>query len=350
MSKYISESGVNYEERKILFEWVYENNPFSNEPLNYLALDDKKIVGFRGFIPQRYKVNNRCFTIIIPTNGTIHPDYRRKGIFTELSNFSLQDISDKKDIKLILSLSPNKAATGALQKAGYKPIGQRKKLYYFSPFKMFKKSPISKLETKGSFLTYYKDNIQIDITSELRTEKISRLMESYTSGDKITNIRNKDFYKWRFSKSPHDTIFIYCSYNDELVGYMALEQHNLSFKSIRDLHYYMVMEYGYTQKNHLESMIYIIKNQLYLNGVMVFLFTRGRDETSTFMTHEFKGPNILFLKFLSKAFNIDRILDRDLPGAMIKPVSENISDQDFIIYGKDTRKVTNWSIFRSDVH
>lgn len=342
--------GVPRDERRKLFEWVYENNPFTDKPLNYLALEGERIVGFRGFIPQRFKVNGKTFIVIIPTNGTIHPDHRRKGVFTELSNYSLQDISNIDEIKLILSLSPNKAAVGALTKAGYIPLGIREKLYLFSTLKIMRNSPLKKMETEGSFVTVNGPDLRTEFTREPRIKGISELIASVSSGEKIENVRDTLFYEWRFVQSPHDTFFLYCMDGDELVGYMALERHDITFRSIMDLHYYMILEYGYVQMKHLECMIDTIKNKLNLNGVMAFMFTRGNEERTTFIKHRFKEPDMMILKFLSGAFDISRILDVDLPGAMIKPVTEKDGDRGFVLYGKDTRKVENWSIFRSDVH
>jgi len=346
LGEYIS--GVNKNKRKEIFEWVYEKNPYVQHLLAYLAVDRDKVVGFRGFIPQKFKVNDNFFRVIVPTNGTVHPDYRRKGIFTKLSEFSLDDISDISDMKLILSLSPNEAATKALKKAGYVPVGQRRKLYFLSILNFFKKTRDG-LSNKNNTLLKEGD-FQIEITDELKSEKISRLMEKYVEDHKLTNVRDPDFYKWRFEESPQDNIFIYCEKDNELLGYLVIEQHTLSISSDKQIEYYMLMEYGYTKKKYLEKLLDILVDELSIPGIMSYMFTRRDEEISLFKKYGFKDGNHFSLKLIGRIFNTDRISDVYLPGAMLKPASKNIEDKDFVIFGKDARKVKNWSLFRSDVH
>jgi len=335
------------EEKKRKFEWIYGNPPYTKIPITYLALDNNKIVGHRVFILQKFMINNE-FLFGIPTGGLIHPNYRRMGLFSKIIDFSMKDLSDNTDVKLILSLSPNAPACKALQKNGYLPIGTREKIYLLSPKNFFKRIIISNFEKKFMDYSYKLKNLEINITNDLRMNEIIYLMSIFNNCGKLRNVRDSQFYEWRFRDSPYDMLYIYVYECDEMVGFLSLEKQRITFYS-RYLEYYILIEYGYINKYYFEKLLEII-HKLPIPAIMAYTFTRSIEEKLIFRKYGFLDSNNYMLKLVEKILNTDRILDTNLPGAMIKPVSKKIKDNSFILDEKDIRLEKNWSLFRSDVH
>lgn len=337
------------EKKNKKFKWRYEESPYTNIPYSFIALDGDKIVGHRVLVPQKYKIGNDEFLFCIPTDSLVHPDYRRQGIFSRIVDFSRKELAQSSEIELIMSLSASEAATKAYIKYGYEPVGKNHKMFFVSPLNKLKKSKIDDLDLKDSITIDKEDNLEIEISKEFKKEDIARLASRFTDEEKIGNVRDVEFYNWRFRESHRDNFYVYCIKNNELVGYSILEKRHVSFLSSSRT-FYMIMEYAYTNLDYLEEMIKTIKSSLSISAMMAFMFTRGKEEISILKKHGFKDSNDLTIKLLGRISKSDRILDTHLPGSLIQPVEAEINEDDFIFNGKDTRKETNWSLFKSDVH
>jgi len=340
---------ISEEKKNKKFEWRYEESPYTDIPYSHIALDGEKIVGHRILVPQRYRIGENDFLFGIPTDSLVHPDYRRQGIFSKIVDFSRKELAQSSEMELIMSLSASKAATKAYIKYGYIPVGRRRKMFFVSPFNTFKRSPIINLDQEKSIITHKDDDLYIEITKELKPKKISRLAFRFTDKKKISNVRDVEFYNWRFGDSYRDNIYLYCTKGDELVGYLILEKRHVSFLS-SSRSFYMIMEYAYTKKVYFEHLMKTIKNRLSISAMMAFMFTRVKEEISLLKKHGFKDSDDLTIKILGTILKTDRILDSYLPGTLIQPVELEIEDNDFIFNGKDTRIESSWSLFKSDVH
>src|SRR5699024_2024712 len=66
------------------FEWRYLKSPF--EDFNaIIALDEEKVIGFVGTMPNQLKYHTKTVKAAMFTNIMTHPDYHGKGIFSELA-------------------------------------------------------------------------------------------------------------------------------------------------------------------------------------------------------------------------------------------------------------------------
>jgi len=45
------------------FHWKYQENPNVDEPLGFVAIDQGKVVGFRGFFVTKWRIGNRDKTV-----------------------------------------------------------------------------------------------------------------------------------------------------------------------------------------------------------------------------------------------------------------------------------------------
>jgi len=336
---------LSKKERKRFFGWKHEKNPYTEKPLCYLALDGEKVVGHRGFVVQRFEHEGNTYLFATPGDSMVHPDYRRQGIFSDLVDFSNDDLINKSKVDLFLSLSTTRATTKATKRYGYVPVGERKKLYRFSIKNIFSYRYNDGIDLNKT-ISSEKTGHTIEITDEVKKEDIIDLMNSYKKDKKLKNLRDEEFYRWRFEECPNDHVYLYFWDRDELEAYVSMEKDNFPFFGL-NIDYYSLLEYGYTDIKIFEELVRTLTKKLSLPFIMSYIFTRKKEEISILRDHGFKGSESYLINSLQKRGLLD---EEGLPGILVRPASKKISDKDFYLDNTDTRKEKNWSLFWSDVH
>ncbi|KYC45241.1 MAG: hypothetical protein APG12_01696 [Candidatus Methanofastidiosum methylothiophilum] len=328
---------LNYETRKKLFVWRYESNPYINSPFIYLAFDGKKIIGFRAFVIQKFILKDKKFLLGTPADAVVHPQYRRKGLFSKLTEYAIDDMDKNSNIRFLVSLSANSASEAGNIKLGFVPIGKRKYVYKISLSNTLKSIYRNNRFQKRDISIG--KNIKIEISKELRSDDISKLMNNFLNKNKIRNLKDDKFYNWVFGSSSNDYIYVYYIKNDVLLGYICLE------KKSRLL--YSLVEYGYTQQHIIKQLIEVISKEISIPFLRLYIFTKDNKEKSLFFDCGFRGENDILMKFLKK---MNLLIIEDGAGMLIKPVSRDVNNNKFCIDGIDTRSPSNWCLFSSDIH
>lgn len=103
------------------FRWFNFLCPYGNNRL--YVVEDKiknKLVAGYGLLPYKLKINNKILKGSLCTNGMTHPDYRMRGLFTNLGRFALSREQGFGN-KISLAVSNKNALRGHL-KIGWKII------------------------------------------------------------------------------------------------------------------------------------------------------------------------------------------------------------------------------------
>ncbi|GEM_PF-6168708 len=330
---------LSHKDRKEMFEWRYEKNPYIDKPLNFLAMHDGTIVGHRGFVVQRFSAGDGSHLMVTPCDSLVHPDHRKRGIFSKLVDGSNKGVSEIPSLSMFLSLSPTETTVKVTKEYGFHPIGRKKKLYRFSLFSMLgTEIDHQMINEEGSTRTVISKNVEV--------EDIVDLMSRHSDDGKITNHRDEDFYRWRFGEYPGDIVYLYCWEGEELVGYLSLEKDPISIFG-KKIDYYSILEYGYKGIIHLDQIVKTMLSGIRRAPIMYYSFTRDLEETSVFKKHGFKGDESLLVRFLQNRYILDR---EGLPGLLLKPTVADAKPRDYFLDGLDTRYPDNWSLFWSDVH
>src|SRR5262245_42838819 len=71
------------------FAWKYEQNPYIEQPLIYLALDNDRVVGMRGFYGAQWDAVPTGQNVVMPCAGDtiIAQEYRHRGLLRQLFQF-----------------------------------------------------------------------------------------------------------------------------------------------------------------------------------------------------------------------------------------------------------------------
>ncbi len=342
LGKGLKWSKLDKNERKTLFEWKYEKNPYLKEPLNFVAMEGEKLIGHIGFVVQRFILGERSHLFATPCDSMVHPDHRNKGVFSYLVEVSNLSIIEDIELELFLSLSPTETTAKVTKRSGYVPVGEREKLYNLSIFSIAAKSKKDVIVDKNISL---EKNSSAQITRDIKVDEIVTLMEDSRDTDKITNQRDIDFYRWRFLDCPKDHIFIYLWKDHELKGYISLEMDPI-FIGNKKVDYYSILEYGYIDTSTFDHLIKIMTDNMKDVPMMFYAFTKNKEEISIMKRYGFQGTESMKIRILQKKSVLDR---RGLPGILIKPAVKEVKDDDYSIDHKDIRSQDNWSLFWSDV-
>lgn len=110
--------------RKYL-EWKYELNPYTPDPLIYVATHKEKVIGMRGMYGAIWEVGPEGRQLPIPcaADSLLDRAHRGKGVFSRLTRFALDDLIER-GYGHVLNLSASAANyVSSIMTQGWRPIG-----------------------------------------------------------------------------------------------------------------------------------------------------------------------------------------------------------------------------------
>lgn len=106
-------------------DWLvatYENNPYLEGPPMLVADAGGEVVAARPFEPFPMRAGSNEFVAIYLNNAMVHPDHRRRGIYTRLINRTLE-LSEAWDVAFLFNFANELSAPGN-REAGFREVGQ----------------------------------------------------------------------------------------------------------------------------------------------------------------------------------------------------------------------------------
>jgi GNAT superfamily N-acetyltransferase len=101
------------------FKWKYIDNPNLEYSPGIMALYNGKVVGFRGYCPLQFRINDKRDSILslIPGDTCVHPDHRRKGLSVIMDNKVAEEYIGK--YSFFLNMTATKNSLPRYLKMGY---------------------------------------------------------------------------------------------------------------------------------------------------------------------------------------------------------------------------------------
>ena len=105
------------------FKWKHEDNPYSDGPVAYVALDGGEVVGARAFQGARWCLGTRGGTAdwLVACDLIVHPAHRGKRLFHQVMGYALADLADRGH-GCIVNWSANPVNYGASLRSGWRLI------------------------------------------------------------------------------------------------------------------------------------------------------------------------------------------------------------------------------------
>ena len=200
------------------FNWKYEDNPYTDSPEAYIALDGDKVVAFRGFLPQQFCYGDSNFILAACADTVTHPDYRRMGLFKNVTSFAIEEMSKNPSILVSTNSSSGGPTLMGYVAVGWKPMCARKHLFRFS--------------IKGIIHTFFHKKTEVSETEEYIRKQKYILSSDCRSHDMstvpfeykyISHIHDETYIRYRYSNPIAKYIFLYkYDEKDNLNAYIAL--------------------------------------------------------------------------------------------------------------------------------
>ena len=315
------------------FEWRYERNPYHHSPYIYLAVVDAKVVGFRAFVLQLFTLKKSIYQVFSPADAIVHPDYRRKGIFSTLNDFFLKDLAETgMKNALIVNLSSNKYSTPGYLKQGWQETDGLKFYAFRVSLLNYLKNLLGNEKQKKSAVQIVnnKTGTSIEISQSLNSRDLADFVNENRVKNRLTNLRDESYFLWRYSREGGDIFFLYYRDGGQLKGYAVVKRLSRFQFSLEE---YLAAD----QSLYIELLQTLSK---ILSISILRTWNLSQDDRALLSKSNFFPEPAGLLKILGK---------QRLP-VLVRPVAKSVKEDDFIIADLDMRHINNWQLYLADKH
>jgi len=258
------------------FDWQYLHNP-EGEAVVITAKDDDEInsiIGIESILPMNIMVNQKIVKASLSCNSYVHPDYRKKGIFSKLISM-VQEESMKKDILFIYGVA-NDNSFNSFVKKGSNEISNipilirplRLSNYFSFPLSTFLRLFDNIWKIKKSI------NPNVNQYSDCFDESFEILAKKVNQRIPIIKQRTKEFLNWRYKDHPtrqYKTFVL--KENSILEGYIITRKTSVNGKSVGVIVDFLVD--SDTNPKKIRDLIQIALNDFWNSGVSATIAISG---------------------------------------------------------------------------
>lgn len=309
-----------YEKKLAYFNWKYEQNPYTDSPLAYVALDGDKIVAFRGYMAQPIIIKNNILYNAVICDMITDSSYRRKGLFYKLTNFSIEDILSNRHCLISINSSSGGPTSFGYIKLGWEPLIEREHIFSFNLFSKYK--PISSTRLRQ------KDNEFIDIDNNARSHEMASLFKKNRNEKLFVLDKDEKYIKWRYSNPLKVYNFLYYYVGEKLVAYCVFDK--------RGYDKFDLVDYETENKYYLKKILKVIRTKI--SPKLITHWTSNHNDMIYKNKFEFGFIKIPYL-YKTKKFR--------KPPVLIRPICEDITkEESWLIDGQDIRYSKNWALMK----
>ncbi len=313
------------------FEWRYELNPFQKKAYICLAIDETdNVVGFRAFVVQEFCLKNEKIKIFNPADAIIHPEHRRKGIFSKLTNMLIETVAANDDRGLILNLSSNEKSTPGYLKLGWRRTnGVKKYGYKVSAKNLLASRKEREIEEHKGNSTYG----TFELTNVIKAEQLGKVDVNISAhANTIQNCRSEAYYRWRYEQVPDKDsyFFTYLIDKGKITAYAIIKKHS----TIQ----YSLMEHGAETQFSFKFMIDKVVKKVQIPILRSWMINQESQEVLSKCGFYTEKPWML------------NLLKKERLSVLARPAVESPTDEDFFLNDIDILDINNWNIHIADSH
>ena len=221
------------------WKWEFLEGP-DGKAFIYIVEDGGRVIGHFADIPRRFSVDGKIVLGTISVDLMVHPDHRRKGLFSEMGRFAAQRV--KKEEGLFMASFPIRPETIAgFHKIGWQVVTELPVLVYPLRFgsivnRYIHFSALSQLIggfARVAYLLFFGggkeegNGIDVNEVTEL-DDRFNHFWEKASSLYPVVGVRNQTFLEWRYLHHPTRTYTIYRAMKGkEMGGYIVLRKVDL---------------------------------------------------------------------------------------------------------------------------
>ena len=209
LSLYSAVMGEKKQER--WFDWKYAENPYTDHVAMLVGVCEGTIVGARPLFALPVSINGEDEVALQPGDTMVHPDHRRNGLFTRMTEQAIERYTDEHPFFFNF---PNHRSRRGYLKLDWETVSERSSYYRIEPpervgTSLSDRTAIELLSKLSSPIAqgYY---LFRDVTASVPTQPhiraeseppVAELATLYRTAtpDTIHVLRNEQFYQWRFN-------------------------------------------------------------------------------------------------------------------------------------------------------
>ena len=249
--------------------WKYFDNPYSSSPLVVVAEQEGIIAGQYTYTPMgwRHSATGSEEIILAPGGAFVLPEYRGKGLFSQLMSFGREWLAPEYRWFLNTTSTSNSAAT--YEKFGAFPLAERLFLdscsypallhYCFN----YRKNNTPKVE--------YGQYGDILVSENLLPEEMSRIAGRRTLPAPAVELkRDNVFYAWRYRNPAKKYTFYYAGRPGEITGYLAVSHNSNNLRGY-------IVDYGQSDSRSLEKILRFLRKSRHFDILSIYEFCVDED-------------------------------------------------------------------------
>ena len=262
------------------FDWQYKQNPKGSAIIITVKDQDNHnaIVGVNAFIPMDFILNQKQINCYLSCNSIVDPDYRGKGIFTQLIS-KIPEIFASKQFSIIYGI-PNLNSTKIFTKNQFLEISKLPLLIKPLNLSSYFKFPLSKILKPLDIFWKPKYSITPNIQSldKLFTSEFDDLIEKSLYRLPIFHFRTKEFLQWRYMNHPTRNYQILTLRNEsKLIAYVITRKMEIFSKKVGVIVDFLI-DPNYKQKIIFQKLIKNVMNDFWKNKISIAIATSKTGE------------------------------------------------------------------------
>ena len=325
----------NYESNTLAYlKWKFKDNPLTKKPFAIVALYKNKVVGFNGFFATRWRIGNKNDKILMlsPADICVHPDHRKKGLFTAMTMFAVEKY-EKTPYKTFIGLSINTSSGAGYKKMGWPKIADRTSMRQYNLIGLVNWVLINKTgrNLHKHQITYGKFG-NIEISNKSRPEEMSAVAaKQKTLDNKITLFKDTSLFKWRFQNIRRSYTFYYHLNNETIDGYAVIETVDNSTSG-------HIVDYAEAKNGVIYELLRYAVAKKHFDILSIWDVNLRKDIYRALKNLNFSTKNLLG--------KIEKKFPSEFPmlPVFVRPIKKTVKEEDWFIEGIDIRNINNWEI------
>jgi GNAT superfamily N-acetyltransferase/acyl carrier protein len=232
-----------------VFSWKYEQNPFSTEPLIYLALSRGKPVGMRALYETLWQASGagEPVSVYCADDFVVDAAHQNQGLYAMFGECAARDLADANH-EFFVSLSALRVtrlqslAHGAQSVPVPAPQGRQSRwagtadrilllarqvpglwrLADVLPGGELASTSFSRLDASAVPATI--GDLTLEVARRPQPEAMAALVARLPHDGRIRQIRDARFFSWRYAHPLHDYRFVLAHRGRQLAGYLVLQR------------------------------------------------------------------------------------------------------------------------------
>ncbi len=297
-------------------KWKYEQNPYVDAPLIYLALSEGKVIGMRGMYGALWQIGEPCQTLLGLCGGdmVVAPEHRRRGLFTKINTVAMNDLA-RINHGYAFNFSAAPITFHASLRTGWRTVG---------PFRTVGRQA-------GEPTTRHRERSReadrhVSAAQAPRPEAMAELVERIGTDERMRHVRDQQYFAWRFRNPLNVYRFLFWE-DARLEGYMVLQKRrHTRGGEIR------ILDWEATHPQVHEDLLYAAIDRCRSTALVIWSATLHERATRLLQTAGFRRVNET------------QGVRHYRPGVLVRAVRDEMQEADWVVAGRRLLDMANWDL------